>query len=54
MLNGVIQTSGGRLTKLKKINGKPIRCVFLKLNEFEDEDGFEPTEIYDQEELPFT
>lgn len=52
--NGVIQTSGGRLTKLKKINGKPIRCVFLKLNEFEDEDGFEPTEIYDQEELPFT
>lgn len=52
--NGVIQTSGGRLTKLKKINGKPIRCVFLKLNEFEDEDGFEPTEIYNQEELPFT
>lgn len=52
--NNVIQTSGGRLTKLKKINGKPIRCVFLKLNEFEDEEGFEPTEIYDQEELPFT
>lgn len=52
--NNVIQTSGGRLTKLKKINGKPIRCVFLKLNEFEDEEGFEPTEIYNQEELPFT
>lgn len=52
--NGIIQTSGGRFTKLKKINGKPIRCVFLKLNEFVDEDGFEPTEIYDQEELPFT
>lgn len=52
--NNVIQTSGGRLTKLKKINGKPIRCVFLKLNEFEDEEGFEPTEIYDQEDLPFT
>lgn len=52
--NGIIQTSGGRFTKLKKINGKPIRCVFLKLNEFEDEDGFESTEIYNQEELPFT
>lgn len=51
--NAVIQTSGNRLNKLKKINGQPARCVFLKLNEFEDEDGFEPEEIYDQEELPF-
>ena len=51
--NAVIQTSGGRLNKLKKINGQPIRCVFLKLNEFEDEDGFVPEEVYDQEELPF-
>lgn len=30
------------------------RFVFLlKLNEYEDEDGFEPEELYDQEELPF-
>jgi len=51
--NAVIQTSNGRLNKLKKINGKPKRCIFLKLNEYEDEDGFEPEELYDQEELPF-
>lgn len=51
--NAVIQTSGGRLNKLKKINGQPIRCVFLKLNPEEDEDGFVPEEVYDQEELPF-
>lgn len=51
--NGVIQSSDGRLNKLKKINGKPVRCVFLKLNEFEDKDGFAPEECYEQEELPF-
>lgn len=51
--NAIIQTSGGRLNKLKKINGQPIRCVFLRLNEFEDEDGFVPEEMYEQEELPF-
>lgn len=51
--NAVIQTSGNRLNKLKKINGQPTRCVFLKLNEFEDEDGFESEELYEQEELPF-
>lgn len=52
--NAVIQVSGGRLTKLKKFNGRNIRCVFLKLNEFEDKDGFEPAEMYEQGELPFT
>lgn len=52
--NGMIQTSGGRMTKLKKVNGKPVRCVFLKLNEYEDADGFEPEDLYEQEELPFT
>lgn len=51
--NAVILTSNGRFNRLKKINGKPIRCVFLKLNEFEDEDGFIPEEVYEQEELPF-
>ena len=51
--NAVIQTSGGRLNKLKKINGQPIRCVFLKLNPEEDEDGFIPEETYEQEDLPF-
>lgn len=52
--NALIQVSGGRLTKLKKFHGRSIRCVFLKLNEFEDQDGFEPAEVYEQGELPFT
>lgn len=52
--NGVIQTGNGRMTKVKKINGQPVRCVFLKINEFEDEDGFVSEEIYEQEELPFS
>lgn len=52
--NGNIQTDNkGNPTKLKKIGGKPVRCVFLKLNPEKDEDGFEPIE-YEQEELPFT
>lgn len=53
---GIVQAQGGRFTKLKKIGGKPVRCIFLRLNEFADEDGFEPAEImeeYEQEELPF-
>lgn len=51
--NGNIQTDNkGNPTKLKKIGGKPVRCVFLKLNPEKDEDGFEPIE-YEQEELPF-
>lgn len=50
---GVIQTQGGRFTKVKKIDGHPVRCVFLQLNEFMDADGFEKVEDYDQEELPF-
>ena len=52
--NAVIQVSGERLTKQKKIKGRNKRCVFLKLNEFEDKDGFEPAEMYEQGELPFT
>jgi hypothetical protein len=51
--NAVILTANGRFNRLKKINGKPIRCVFLKLNEFEDEDGFITEEEYVQEDLPF-
>lgn len=49
---GIIQTDGKNQTKLKKIDGKPVRCVFLQLNEFQDKDGFEPAEVT-QEELPF-
>lgn len=49
---GIIQTDGKNQTKLKKIDGKPVRCVFLQLNEFQDKDGFEPAEVT-QEELQF-
>lgn len=41
------------MTKVKKIDGNPMRCVFLKLNENVDEDGFEKVDEYEQEELPF-
>lgn len=53
---GLIETQGGRMTKVKKVGGNPVRCVFLKLNENLDEDGFESVEAmetYEQEELPF-
>ena len=49
---GIIQTDGKNHTKLKKIGGKPFRCIFMNMNEFQDRDGFEPAE-YVQEELPF-
>ena len=50
---GVILTDGKNHTKLKKFGKKPVRCVFLQLNEFMDRDGFEPVLDVDQEELPF-
>lgn len=50
----LIQTQGGKRTKVKKIEGTSCRCVFLKLaDEYPtDENGFVSAE-YDQEELPF-
>jgi len=51
---GLIQTQGNRLTKVKKVEGNPIRCVFLKLNASIDEDGFEPADEEVQEKLPFS
>lgn len=50
---GLLQTYGGRLTKIKRINGTNNRCVFLKRDDTKDEDGFESAEAYQQEELPF-
>lgn len=53
---GLIETQGGRMTKVKKVDGNPIRCVFLRLNDNIDKDGFESVETmdkYEQEELPF-
>ncbi len=48
-----IETQNGRMTKVKKIDGNPIRCVFLRLNDVVDEDGFEQMNEYKQENLPF-
>lgn len=48
---GLILTDGKNQTKLKKIKGKPIRCVFLKLSEIQDKEGFEP--ILEGEKPPF-
>ena len=50
---GLLQTYGGRLTKIKRNNGTNNRCVFLKRDDTKDEDGFESAEAYQQEELPF-
>lgn len=50
--NGLLQTQGGRMTKLKKTDGKTMRCVFLKIDSSIDEDGFKSVEDI-QEELPF-
>lgn len=52
---GLIQTQGGKNTKVKKIGGQACRCVWLKLDDDikTDKDGFIRVEEYDQEELPF-
>ena len=48
----LIQTQGGQQTKIKKINGTAARCVWLKIGESMDSDGFKPVDE-GQEELPF-
>lgn len=50
--NSILQTDGKNQTKLKKIAGKTVRCVWLLLDEFKDKDGFESLDVA-QEELPF-
>lgn len=50
----LIQTQAGRKDKVKKVYGRSLRCVFLRLNEEEQEmDHFRLLETYEQEELPF-
>lgn len=51
--NGIIETDGERMTKVHRFGKTTRRCIWLRLNEFVDEDGFEPEGTYDQEELPF-
>lgn len=50
--NGLLQTQGGQLTKVKKTEGRSMRCVFLKRDPSIDEDGFQSADAV-QEELPF-
>lgn len=50
--NGLLQTQGGQLTKVKKTDGRSMRCVFLKMDPSIDEDGFQSADAV-QEELPF-
>lgn len=52
--NGLLQTQGGRYNKVKKIDGKGSRCVFLKLDDGVevDKDGFMSFDE-SQEKLPF-
>lgn len=46
--------SGKRMDRLKSFNGNKVRCIFLKLNDNVDKDGFvKVEEEYSQEELPF-
>lgn len=49
---GLIQTQGDQPTKIKKIAKKPKRCVWLKLDDTVDSEGFQSIDDA-QEELPF-
>lgn len=49
----LLQTQGGQLTKVKKLGGNPVRCVFIKMDDTIDSEGFQSVEDA-QEELPFT
>lgn len=50
---GLLQTekNGKKLDKIKSFRGNKIRCVFLKLNDGADKDGF--VQMEDQMKLPF-
>ncbi|MBR9947491.1 DUF927 domain-containing protein [Clostridiaceae bacterium Marseille-Q4145] len=53
---GFLQADSGRKTKIKKIAGRSIRCVFLKMNGGEEkleDHEFHSVSTYEQEELPF-
>nr|WP_288824102.1 DUF927 domain-containing protein [uncultured Clostridium sp.] len=49
------ESSGKKMDKIKSFKGNKVRCVFLKLNDDADKDGFVKVNQAenDQEELPF-
>lgn len=54
--NGLLQTQAGNPTKVKKISGSPVRCVWLKMDDGPPSDEFVPIDALpddEQEELPF-
>lgn len=57
--NGLLLKDAKNVTKLKKFNGRPVRCVFLKMDGTDDEKESESIEndefvhVGEQEELPF-
>lgn len=48
----LLQMDDGRVTKVKKINGRTQRCIWLKIDEEYDEDGFKSIDNL-EERLPF-
>ncbi len=48
----LIQTQGDRFTKVKKVNGSSVRCIWVKVDERVDEHGFMSVE-HVQGEFPF-
>lgn len=50
---GLLLTDGKNQTKLKRLGKRPVRCVWLQLNEFQDKEGFEPINECIQGKLPF-
>ena len=52
----LLQMQDGRFTKIKKINGTPYRCIWLKIEDGikTDENGFIKIDENIQEELPFS
>lgn len=52
---GLLQTQAGNPTKVKKVSGSPVRCVWLKMDDGSrvDEDGFIDMSDVSDEELPF-
>lgn len=49
----LLQMQSGRATKVKKINGSPVRCIWLRLDdEIVDENGFVKVDC-EQETIPF-
>lgn len=52
---GLLQTQAGNPTKVKKVSGSPVRCVWLKMDDGSgsDKDGFIDMSDVPDEELPF-